>query len=203
MKRQFIFLMATLALASLSLGSPTQAQEKEKGESMPMEKSMDSSSSMAMMKDLGPADKNYDQRFLDAMMGHHVGALVMAQDALDKSKRPEIQKLSRDIIDAQKKEIGQMKTWRKAWYKTDTAVKTKGQGTSMSMMKDLGPADKDYDQRFLDAMTEHHEGALVMAQDALNKSKRPEIQKLSKNIIAAQKKEIGQMKTWRKAWVKK
>jgi uncharacterized protein (DUF305 family) len=203
MKRQFIFLMATLALASLSLGSPTQAQEKEKGESMPMEKSMDSSSSMAMMKDLGPADKNYDQRFLDAMMGHHVGALVMAQDALDKSKRPEIQKLSRDIIDSQKKEIGQMKTWRKAWYKTDTAVKTKGQGTSMSMMKDLGPADKDYDQRFLDAMTEHHEGALVMAQDALNKSKRPEIQKLSKNIIAAQKKEIGQMKTWRKAWVKK
>ena len=116
MKRQFIFLMATLALASLSLGSPTQAQEKEKGESMQMEKSMDSSSSMAMMKDLGPANKNYDQRFLDAMMGHHVGALVMAQDALDKSKRPEIQKLSRNIIDSQKKEIGQMQQWYQTWY---------------------------------------------------------------------------------------
>jgi uncharacterized protein (DUF305 family) len=203
MNRPFIFCMTTVALVSLFLGSLTQAQEKEKGGSMQLEKSMDSSSSMAMMKNLGPADKDYDLRFLDAMMAHHLGALVMAQDTLDKSKRPEIQKLSRDIITAQQKEIKQMQTWRKAWYKSDTAVKTKGQGASMAMIKDLGPTDKDYDLRFIDAMTEHHEGALAMAQDALNKSKRPEIQKLSKDIIASQQKEIRQMKTWRKTWYEK
>jgi len=75
-----------------------------------------------------------------------------------------------------------------------------GSGMGTSMMQDLGPADKQYDLRFLNAMIEHHEGALVMAQDALKKSKRPEVQKLAKAIVAAQQKEIAQMKAWRQAW---
>lgn len=36
-------------------------------------------------------------------------------------------------------------------------------------------ADARYDLRFINAMIEHHTGALTMAQDALNKSRRPEI----------------------------
>ena len=32
-------------------------------------------------------------------------------------------------------------------------------------------------------MIPHHEGALVMANDAIGKSKRPEMQKESKNIL--------------------
>jgi uncharacterized protein (DUF305 family) len=74
--------------------------------------------------------------------------------------------------------------------------------TSNMMMQDLGPSDAKYDLRFLNAMIMHHEGALVMADDALKKSKRPEIQKLAKDIIAAQQKEIAQMKLWRKTWYK-
>jgi len=69
-----------------------------------------------MMQDLGPSDTKYDLRFLNAMIMHHEGALVMANDALKKSKRPEIQALAKDIIAAQQKEIAQMKLWRKTWY---------------------------------------------------------------------------------------
>ncbi len=36
--------------------------------------------------DVGPADANYDLRFIDSMIPHHQGALVMAQEALAKSK---------------------------------------------------------------------------------------------------------------------
>jgi len=41
----------------------------------------------------------------------------MAKEA-QKSKRPEIQKLAADIIQAQDKEINQMNQWRQAWYPT-------------------------------------------------------------------------------------
>jgi uncharacterized protein (DUF305 family) len=46
-------------------------------------------------------------------------------------------------------------------------------GSMMNM--DLGPKDANFDLRFIDGMTPHHEGAIAMAQEALQKSKRPEI----------------------------
>lgn len=167
--------------------------------------------SMAM--DLGPADANFDLRFIDAMTPHHEGAVVMAKEALQKSKRPEIKKLATDIISAQNKEISEMKEWRTAWYpkapatpmaynsQTGQMMPMKDdQMKGMMMSIDLGAADSEFDLRFINAMIPHHQGAVVMAQDALNKSKRPEIQKLAKDIIASQQAEIAQMEQWRKAW---
>lgn len=169
----------------------------------------------SMSMDLGPADANYDLRFIDGMSVHHQGAVNMAQDVLKQSKRPEMKKLATNIIAAQNREINQMKEWRKTWYpKADSTpmayhaqmghmmVMTPEQMQSMMMSMDLGAADAQFDLRFLNAMIPHHEGALVMAQDALKKSKRPEMQKLSQEILASQKQEIGQMKEWRQAWYK-
>jgi len=51
---------------------------------------------------------------------------------------------------------------------------------------ELGPADAEFDLRFIDAMTPHHQGAVEMAKEAQQKSKRPEIQKLAADIIQAQ-----------------
>ena len=70
----------------------------------------------------------------------------------------------------------------------------------MMMTGNLGAADSQFDLRFINAMIAHHEGAVTMAQDALKKSQRPQIKQLAKEIIAAQQKEIAQMKQWRKAW---
>ena len=169
----------------------------------------------SMSMDLGPADANYDLRFIDGMSVHHQGAVNMAQDVLKQSKRPEMKKLATNIIAAQKREINQMKEWRKTWYpKADNTpmayhaqmghmmAMTPEQMQSMMMMMDLGAADDQFDLRFLNAMIPHHEGALVMAQDALKKSKRPEMKKLSEEILTSQKKEILQMKEWRKTWYK-
>jgi uncharacterized protein (DUF305 family) len=72
---------------------------------------------MMMSQNLGSADDSFDQRFIDAMIPHHEGALTMAQDALKKTKRPEIKKLTQEIVTSQQKEIDQMQQWRKAWYK--------------------------------------------------------------------------------------
>ncbi len=173
------------------------------------------SSNHDMAMDLGVADANYDLRFMDAMTPHHQGAVEMAKEAQQKSQRPEIKKLASEIINAQNKEIGQLKQWRKAWYpKAGTELVAYGgadkstvpmsdeQKQSMMMSQDLGAADAEFDLRFINAMIPHHEGAITMANDALAKSKQAEIKKLSQNIVASQQKEIDQMKQWRKAWYK-
>ena len=176
----------------------------------------DSGMNHSMTMNLGPADANYDLRFIDAMTPHHQGAVEMAKEAQQKSTRPQIKNLANEIIKAQNKEIGQLKQWRQAWYRNagDKPIAYNaqtGQMTRMSseqmkemmMSGDLGAADAEFDLRFINAMIPHHQGAITMAQDALSKSKRPEIKKLAQEIITSQQKEIDQMKQWRQAWYKK
>jgi uncharacterized protein (DUF305 family) len=56
------------------------------------------------------------------------------------------------------------------------------------------------DKHFIEQMIPHHEGAIEMAQLALEKAKRPETKTLANGIIAAQQKEITDMKAWYKQW---
>ncbi|MHC5612418.1 MAG: DUF305 domain-containing protein [Nostoc sp.] len=172
-----------------------------------------SSMNHSMGMDLGPADANFDLRFLDAMIPHHQGAVEMAKEAQQKSKRPEIKKLADIIIKSQNQEIIQMKQWRQAWYPKagdkpmayDSQMghmmeMSSDQMKTMMMSQNLGTADAEFDLRFINAMIPHHEGAVTMAQDTLSKSKRPEIKQLAQEIIKAQNTEIKQMQQWRKAW---
>lgn len=163
--------------------------------------------------DLGPADATYDLRFIDAMIVHHEGAIIMAEAALENSERPEIRQLAEDIIAAQEAEIAQMQAWRGAWYPDAPAEPvmyhgemghempmTEEMAANMRMDVDLGAADDDFDLRFLNAMIPHHEGAVVMAQDVIEKSDRAELQDLGQEIIATQQAEIDKMLAWRQTW---
>jgi uncharacterized protein (DUF305 family) len=210
-------LMAIAMMSSIttacSAGSQTSAQSPNPTMMDRDMKGMDHGSMGGMSMDLGPADANLDLRFIDAMTPHHQGAVVMAKEAQQKSKRPEIQKLAANITQAQDKEIAQMKQWRKAWYPkaSDTPMAyhaqmghmmamSPEQMKGMMMRQDLGVADADFDLRFINAMIPHHEGALTMAKEVLGKTKRPEIKQMAEAILTSQQAEITQMKAWRKAW---
>ena len=52
-----------------------------------------------------PTRENRVTWFLEGMLAHHGGALVMAHDALRKSNNPTIRRLAREIIVAQRREI--------------------------------------------------------------------------------------------------
>lgn len=167
-----------------------------------------------MGMDLGPADAEYDLRFIDAMIPHHRGAIDMANEALQTSKRPEIKALAQNIIKAQNREENElMRKWRKAWYpkapeapvaydsqQGKMVAMTTEQKDRMMMKLDLGAADAEFDLRFMNAMIPHHEGAIAMAKDALTKAQHAEIRQLANEIIASQQAEIDQMKQWRKTW---
>jgi uncharacterized protein (DUF305 family) len=204
-------IMGTLGISSLAIANLTTyhqnltiAQNHE---------GMNHGSMMNHSMDIGPADANYDLRFIDSMIPHHQGGVVMAQEVLRKSKRPQLIKLAKGIITEQKLEISQMEKCRQKWYPTASATPimwhaemnhemamTPAYKQSMMMNMSLGKADAGFDKRFLDAMIPHHQGALTMSQDALQKSKRPQIRKLSESIINSQQAEIVLMTKLRREW---
>lgn len=163
--------------------------------------------------DLGPADPQFDLRFIDAMIPHHEGAVIMAEAALKHSKRPEIQALAKAIIAAQTVEIQQMRDWRAAWYADaddrpmayhaemgHMMPMSEAQIEAMKMSVDLGAGDEGFDLRFIEAMIPHHQGAIAMAKDVLTKTERPDVRTLAEAILSSQAQEIAQMEAWRQAW---
>ncbi len=50
------------------------------------------------------------------MIPHHESAIEMAEVALESSGNEEVRTLAQDIVDAQRREIEQMKGWRERWY---------------------------------------------------------------------------------------
>lgn len=71
----------------------------------------------------------------------------------------------------------------------------------MSMNAELrGKTGDVFDRAFLAEMIVHHQGAVEMAQLALSSAKHQEIKDLASAIIAAQNKEIAEMREWQKTW---
>lgn len=77
-----------------------------------------------------------------------------------------------------------------------------GMGDAMSgMMLGLeGKIGDAFDRAFLSEMIMHHEGAVLMAEAALENAKHPEIKDMANAIISAQTTEIEQMKEWQSSW---
>ncbi len=82
------------------------------------DQNMDMADMMASMNDelRGKTGDEFDKAFISEMIVHHQGAVEMAELALKNAKHQEIKNLANAIISAQNKEIGDMKTWQKAWY---------------------------------------------------------------------------------------
>lgn len=96
------------------------------GQSMSMEQPMDMSGMpmkdfqkdfMTGMQQMDPAmmqgmmQTNADVAFICGMLAHHMGAVQMSQVELKYGKDKWARKLAQDIIDAQMKEIDEMKNW--------------------------------------------------------------------------------------------
>lgn len=117
----------TVALAlvvGILIGQPTGQRDEAYGmHQMPDGTMMPNHGTMAsMMHDMnasleGKTGDDFDKAFLQEMIVHHEGAVVMAQKVLDVSKKEELRTLAQEIITAQNKEIEMMSTWLATWFK--------------------------------------------------------------------------------------
>jgi uncharacterized protein (DUF305 family) len=217
MKKLFlIVLTAASAIAFTGCQSTETAQTNsepvvdEARQNAATEELMKMKSTKGMMKDSSPdaASAPYDLQFLDTMIEHHQGAINMAKPIVEKTENRELKAFAAKIIADQNKEIAQMKTWRSKWFaEKPPAIYMEMPGMADSMrgmnMKKMEASDgKLLDLRFLDMMTPHHQGAITMAKEALDKAEHPEIKTLANQIIKAQEAEIKQMQTWKTALTK-
>jgi uncharacterized protein (DUF305 family) len=151
--------------------------------------------------------KYSDRRFIDAMVPHHQGAIAMAEVALKNAQHEEIIQLSRKIISSQQAEIEELKSIKQEEFGTSNVPMelNQEQMRSMGMMMDPQQlANKEpFDKAFIDAMIPHHRSATEMAEVASEKSENARIKELAGDVINAQKREIEQMKQWRKEWYPK
>ena len=164
---------------------------------------------MNMNSDPGAAEAPYDLQFLDSMIHHHNGAIMMAKMVLGKTERPELKAFAQKVIDDQSKEIDYMKQLREQWYAgKPQAVNMEMPGMvggmkimtgeHMKEMDQMPPAH--FDDHFLNMMIAHHEGAVTMSKEAQKKAEHPEVKQLADKILEAQEPVIEQMKKWKEMW---
>ena len=60
--------------------------------------------------------KPFDKAFIEEMIPHHQMAVMMATMLLRGTNREEMKTLGQNIIDAQIREIEQMRSWYRTWY---------------------------------------------------------------------------------------
>jgi uncharacterized protein (DUF305 family) len=203
-------LTAALILASCgSSGGGSQGsadgQQKEAGGMSGMDHSSMGHGSGGMASGMLMENGKYsDERFIDAMVPHHQGAISMARVALENAEHEEIVQLSENIVSTQRAEIEELKSIKKEEFGTSrvpmemSPQQMRGMGV---MMDPQELANREpFDKAFIDAMIPHHQSAIEMAEVASEKSKNPQIRELAENIISAQQMEIEQMKQWRKQW---
>jgi YVTN family beta-propeller protein len=140
----------------------------------------------------------FDAQFIDSMIEHHQGAIDMAEMVLEQAEHTELRTLAEGIVTAQTAEIEQLQSWRSEWYLD--LPPTSGMQVGMGEMSISDDENVPFDQRFIEAMISHHEGAIAMAEIALEQAEHEEIRTLSKVIIAAQTAEIEQMRGWLAEW---
>ncbi len=145
-----------------------------------------------------------DRAFAEQMIPHHQSAVDMGKVGLERAQRPELRSLAENIIASQNSEIA---TMRSAVEGPLAGVEPESMGMSMEMMgmgmdHNMLRGANPFDLAFIDMMIPHHEGAIRMARIELERGENPEMQALARSIMAAQEREIAQMREWRAAWAR-
>jgi uncharacterized protein (DUF305 family) len=156
-----------------------------------------------------------DRAFVREMIPHHAMAVEMAGMAEMQARHARLETLAASIVEDQNAEIHEMKAVAK---RLNVKPVASGHEEHEAMMRDadtLGLAMEDmgmdmemdeldgakpFDRMLIDMMITHHQGAIRMARAELAKGTSAQLRKIARGIVAAQKREITQMNSWRKAW---
>lgn len=117
---------------------------------------------------LGQADRTFDLRYINAMISHHRGAMLLAQQLAENTARPEMKTLAQNILNDEPKAIAELYAWKRDWYGDTKSVRD-------PIVAKLGSSGEKFDLRFLNAIIAHHEAGIVMTQETRRKSSRAEI----------------------------
>lgn len=144
-----------------------------------------------------PVAAAYEPQFMEMMIDHHAAAIAMARLCKSRAVRAQLQRVCDAIIDAQSAEIANLQGWLSSWYGRSYSPSVAAQQAPADLARLRGPA---FERRFMEMMIEHHQAAITMANETLQKAEHQELLSLAEAIISAQTSEIEQFQAWLQAW---
>lgn len=142
--------------------------------------------------DLGPADKWVDLRYVNEMIAHHRGAMLVAEQATV-SQRPEVANLAKAILADEPAAIAELYAWKKEWFNDTRPVQD-------PVVPKLGTYDETFDLRFLNTVIAHHQNGIMMTKDIRVKSSRAEVLNNADAVEKFLSGGVDMLSDWRKAW---
>jgi len=153
-----------------------------------------------------------DVEFASDMIQHHAQALAMVDLTTGRQLDPEVQQLAEDIRAAQAPEIEQMTDWLTDWDQPipetvrdhanahgDGEMEMESDMPGMMSAEEMAELEAakgaEFQQMWLEMMTEHHEGAIEMAQTEQSDGKFGPAVDLAEDIESAQQEEISTMES--------
>ena len=147
-------------------------------------------------------DQPFDLQFIDQMIVHHQMAIMSSEHMISNSERPELRQLAENIQKSQFEQIEQMQGWRDEWYPDDAKQEPEMSNDMMddgmmeqmmggSMQRMMGGDTAN--AMFLRMMIPHHQDAIDMSEEALERAEHPELKELAQTIIDEQSAEIELM----------
>ena len=150
-----------------------------------------------------------DTAFVQAVVLHRRQGLQMANLVQGRTARPELLRLARRIQLAQDPEMAQL----------TARLRDRGPSVAPGGVSDvsggrwfagmMAPSQlrtlaattgQRFDFLFVDMLLAHHNGAVVMAGDALADGGDPQVGQFASSVLAGQQQEIGELTTWRRRW---
>lgn len=174
--------------------------------------------------DIDPTTLDLDVLYIDVMIPHHEMAVLMAGIAQERSTRPEVVSLAASIVETQSRELEQLRAWRAAWYPDIPALsesqvfaglETKAANPGLGGVPGLpelamaGMAGslaalceetEQFDLAFINAMVEHHTGAVLISELVAEEAIHPELKPFAQTVVDTQGAEIATMLEWRDIW---
>ena len=142
---------------------------------------------------LGQADRTFDLRYINAMISHHRGAMLLAEQLAKNSNRPEMKTLAQNILTDEPKAITELYSWKKDWYGDTKSVRD-------PIVENLGPAGETFDLRFLNAIIAHHKVGIVMTKETRLKSSRAQVLDNANAVEAFLSNGLQTLKGLRSTW---
>lgn len=152
----------------------------------------------------GQGPSSTDQQFAQMMVPHHEQALELSDLAANRSQNPQVRDLASRIAQAQGPEIEQMQSWLAEQQGRESGSApgdTPQQGGMAGMVSPQAmdalrqASGEEFDRLWVEAMIQHHEGAVRMAQTQLEEGSDPRMRNLAEQMVAAQEAELQELRS--------
>lgn len=150
-----------------------------------------------------PGDDSPDVRFAREMNAHHEQAVEMALLMRERTTDENLKAMTLDIMLTQTNQMGQMQAWLASWgnslFSREPLMGGNPQAMGMATRAQVNELRSlplsEAETHFLRLMIRHHQGGVMMAEDALKSATQPQVRILAESIVQSQSAEIRTMES--------